>query len=208
LAVRIQTGEFAALRDVDTFAGSRVDFALPETSSSFPRTLLARPLRPSSSDEPADGVAAWMASAPSTEFVGSILQAVETLSWDRYPDIRTTAQFLGMSVRSLQRYLAAAGSSHEKVVGSARFRAATRLLGQSDAKILDVALDLGYSDHAHFTRAFHRWAGCSPQEFRRRCVESDGAVAEPWDPADASTAEEADVDRDASLARKVKRIAV
>jgi AraC-like DNA-binding protein len=178
-AVRLQTGECAALRDVDTFAASRLDFAQPATSIALPGALLAHPLPRSPSDERADGVEAWMASGPSTELVGSIRQAVETLSWDRYPDIRTTAQFLGMSVRSLQRYLAAVGSSHEKVVGSARFRAATTLLRQSDAKILDIALDLGYSDHAHFTRAFHRWAGCSPQVFRRRCVESDGAVLEP-----------------------------
>ncbi len=207
-AVRLQTGEFAPLRDVDTFATSRIEFAQPATSIAFPRTLLEHPLRPVARDELTDAVQAWTASGPSTELVGSIRQAVETLSWDHYPDIRTTAQFLGMSVRSLQRHLAAAGSSHEKVIGSARFRAATRLLRRSDAKILDVALDLGYSDHAHFTRAFHRWAGCSPQEFRRRCVESDGAVAETWDPADAPAADESDADRHAGLVRKMRRIAV
>jgi AraC-like DNA-binding protein len=33
--------------------------------------------------------------------------------------------------------------------------------------VLDIALDLGYSDHAHFTRAFRRWTGMPPREFRR-----------------------------------------
>jgi AraC-like DNA-binding protein len=96
---------------------------------------------------------------------------VETLSWDGYPDIQLTAEVLGMSVRSLQRHLAAAGITHEALVGRARFATATALLEETDAKILDIALDLGYSDHAHFTRAFRRWAGCCPQEFRRRSRE-------------------------------------
>ena len=72
-----------------------------------------------------------------------------------------------MSVRTLQRRLAAAGVSHEVLVAQTRFATAAAVLEQTNAKILDLALDLGYSDHANFTRAFRRWAGCSPQEYRR-----------------------------------------
>jgi AraC-like DNA-binding protein len=96
------------------------------------------------------------------------VQVVEMLSWNGYPSIEQTARVLGTSVRTLQRHLAAAGCTHEAVVGRARFAAAASLLEETDTKILDIALDLGYSDHAHFTRAFRRWAGCSPQEYRRR----------------------------------------
>ena len=45
--------------------------------------------------------------------------------------------------------------------------AADQLTAASPPRWTELALDLGYSDHAHFTRAFRRWAGCSPQEFRR-----------------------------------------
>jgi AraC-like DNA-binding protein len=34
-------------------------------------------------------------------------------------------------------------------------------------KVIDIALELGYSDPAHFARAFARWTGLAPREFRR-----------------------------------------
>jgi AraC-like DNA-binding protein len=79
-----------------------------------------------------------------------------------------TAEFVGMSVRTLQRRLAQAGTSHHMLVARARFATAAAVLERTDAKILELALDLGYSDHANFTRAFRHWAGCAPREYRSR----------------------------------------
>ncbi len=168
--VCLQTAESIVVREADPLAGAVLRFAQPATSFPIPRTLLARPLRrpPFDPGIPSDALDAWRAAAPAVDFLGSIVQAVETLSWDGYPDIHRTADFVGMSVRTLQRQLAEAGMTHEALVGRARFATAAAVLEETDLKILDIALDLGYSDHAHFTRAFRRWAGCSPQEYRRR----------------------------------------
>jgi AraC-like DNA-binding protein len=168
--VHLQTAESAALRDTALLSDAHVAFAQPATAIVFPRALLDQPLRPPRLDLELsrESIDTWEASAPAGDFVGSIVQVVEMLSWEGYPDIHLTADVLGMSVRSLQRHLAAAGFTHESLVGRARFATAATLLEETDAKILDIALDLGYSDHAHFTRAFRRWAGCSPQEFRAR----------------------------------------
>jgi AraC-like DNA-binding protein len=117
---------------------------------------------------PGDVIEGWKSSAPARDFVGSIRQAVETLSCRDYPDVRMTADFVGISVRTLQRRLGEAGVSHHMLVAQARFATAAAVLERTDAKILDLALDLGYSDHANFTRAFRRWAGCSPREYRFR----------------------------------------
>jgi AraC-like DNA-binding protein len=167
--VQLQTGECPMLRDAEALSAARIDFGRPVTIITFPRLLLGAPLRPPSN---ASGILeqsihGWEASAPSGDFVGSMVQVVQTLSWEGYPHIRQTADVLGLSVRTLQRHLTAAGVSHESLIGRARLATAAALLDSSDAKVLDIALDLGYSDHAHFTRAFRRWTGRSPQEFRR-----------------------------------------
>jgi len=171
--VRFQTGEAPAVRAVDALSAARVAFAQRSTAIVLPKALLREPLKPPMLDIEIsrETIEAWRASAPPTTFTESVGHVVEMLSWQGYPDIVVTADILGMSVRTLQRHLAAVGLTHESLVGRARFATAASLLEETDTKILDIALDLGYSDHAHFTRAFHRWAGCSPQEFRRRCAE-------------------------------------
>jgi AraC-like DNA-binding protein len=168
--VHLWTDEAPGLRDAESLASGRIAFRQPETMVAVPRALLAAPLPPRSGIEvPSDLVKRWKSSAPARDFARSIRQAVETLSCgEEYPSIRQTADFVGMSVRTLQRGLAAAGVSHEVLVAQTRFATAAAVLEQTNAKILDLALDLGYSDHANFTRAFRRWAGCSPQEYRVR----------------------------------------
>ena len=167
--VDLQVGECTALRDVEPLSLVNARFGQLMTAVPFPRALLDAPLPPLPGDATAGrSVREWEVSAPARDFVGSVAQVVETLAWEGYPDIQLTADCIGMSVRTLQRRLAAAGVTHEALVGRARFATAATLLEETDTKILDIALDLGYSDHAHFTRAFRRWAGCSPQQFRRR----------------------------------------
>ena len=168
--VDVQTGESAVLRDAEPPVAARLAFGQPATTITLPATLLRQRLPPPSADVqmPGDSVDTWTASAPARDFVTSVVQAIEMLSWGGYPSIHVTADFLGMSVRTLQRCLATAGVTHEMLVGKSRFATAAALLEETDTKILDIALDLGYSDHAHFTRAFRQWVDCSPQEYRRR----------------------------------------
>jgi AraC-like DNA-binding protein len=114
-------------------------------------------------------VNAWNSPSAAPDFVVSVRQAIETLSCgEDYPAVRQTAAFVGISVRTLQRRLAQAGASHHRLVAQTRFATAAAVLEQTDAKILELALDLGYSDHANFTRAFRRWAGCAPREYRSK----------------------------------------
>jgi len=167
--VHLQTDEVAGLRDAASLAATRIAFRQSATMVAVPRALLAMQLPPPPPTDVPPDVEHWQSCAPARDFAGSIRQAVETLSCgESYPCVRETADFVGMSVRTLQRRLAAARVSHDVLVAQARFASAAAMLEHTNAKILDLALDLGYSDHANFTRAFRRWAGCPPQEYRSR----------------------------------------
>jgi len=168
--VHLQTDEGPGLRDAESLASARIVFRQPEIMVAVPHGLLAAPLPPLPAAEVSKNVVEdWKSSAPAHDFVGSIRQAIETLSCgEHYSNIRETAELVGVTVRTLQRHLAAAGVSHEVLIAQTRFATAAAVLEQTNAKILDLALDLGYSDHANFTRAFRRWAGCSPQAYRVR----------------------------------------
>src|SRR5262245_25777 len=99
--------------------------------------------------------------------VAVVQEIITRLLREGYPDIHSVATMLGLVVRTLQRRLAEEGLTYARVVARVRFNLAQRLLDDPAYKIIEVALDLGYSDQAHFARAFARWTGFAPREFQR-----------------------------------------
>lgn len=75
---------------------------------------------------------------------------------------------LGLPLRTLQRRLAREGRSFRGLVEEVRIALARRLMLHSDARLGDIALALGYSDQAIFTRFFRRHTGEAPGAWRRR----------------------------------------
>ncbi|HUU71381.1 MAG TPA: AraC family transcriptional regulator [Burkholderiales bacterium] len=76
------------------------------------------------------------------------------------------AQQLHMSRRTLQRKLADADLTFQKLVDDTRRDLATRHLDDPRHSITDVTFLLGFSQQSAFTRAFKRWTGMSPSEYR------------------------------------------
>ena len=101
--------------------------------------------------------------------VGEVVrQIVATLLPDGQPNMHSVAEIVRLSARTLQRRLYREGLSFAGVVARTRCDVAQQMLDDPTRKVIDVALDLGYSDPAHFTRAFVRWTGLTPREFRRQ----------------------------------------
>lgn len=82
--------------------------------------------------------------------------------------IERMAAALGLHPRTLQRRLADAGQSYAELQDRARFRLAAALLGDRTLDLETISERLGFSDRRSFTRAFSRWAGCTPSAFRER----------------------------------------
>lgn len=75
---------------------------------------------------------------------------------------------LGMSPRSVQRCLAAAGTSFSELLIGMRLEQAQQRLrsGQDRVSILSIAMDAGFSSAAHFSRRYHAEYGETPRETR------------------------------------------
>jgi AraC-like DNA-binding protein len=76
------------------------------------------------------------------------------------------ASDLHMSRRSLQRRLAEADASYQSLVDDTRRDMALRYIRDPAKSATDITFLLGYSQQSAFTRAFRRWTGMSPSEFR------------------------------------------
>jgi AraC-like DNA-binding protein len=81
-------------------------------------------------------------------------------------DLAFVARRLHLSARSLQRKIAASGTSFSALRDETRFELANSMLAQNDLSIGEIAYRLGYSETAAFTRAFTRRFGRSPRGAR------------------------------------------
>lgn len=102
------------------------------------------------------------------DLVRSLEATVESLLPVGCPNVHDLADIAGTTPRTLQRRVAACGTSLRQVVDRARFRMARDWLRDPDVSVTDIALRLGYSDSTAFTRAFHRLAGMSPSTYRKQ----------------------------------------
>ncbi|MEC3914770.1 AraC family transcriptional regulator ligand-binding domain-containing protein [Nocardia sp. CDC160] len=82
-------------------------------------------------------------------------------------DIDDVAHRLNLSRRTFQRRLAEHDTTWRAELDTARFELATALLGDPALPVRAIALRLGYDDHRTLARAFQRWTGRTPSEYRR-----------------------------------------
>lgn len=78
------------------------------------------------------------------------------------------ASMLGLHRRSLSRRLAACGQSFQRVLDDVRYTVARELLADTNLAVVDIALALGYAEASPFVRAFRRWSGHAPTQWRIR----------------------------------------
>jgi AraC-like DNA-binding protein len=89
------------------------------------------------------------------------------------PDPEAVARALGMSLRSLQRRLEDEGTSFKEVLAATRRELACDYLQGGRTSVTEVTFLLGFADTSSFARAFRRWTGESPSEWRERAAQAE-----------------------------------
>ena len=75
---------------------------------------------------------------------------------------------LSVTPRHLRHQLDLAGTSFQRLLNDYRHRLARRLLSQTDEAISEIVYLTGFSEPSTFYRAFRRWEGTTPIEYRRQ----------------------------------------
>ena len=105
--------------------------------------------------------------APSVQ--SKLAKAIEHLHRNYHEALPTTAlaRMAGLSVSQFERtFRKAFGTSPRQYLLRVRVEAACRQLAETDDTIAGIAVECGFYDHAHFTRAFTSVMGLSPSRYR------------------------------------------
>ncbi|WP_036662298.1 AraC family transcriptional regulator [Pandoraea sp. SD6-2] len=105
-----------------------------------------------------------------TEAIRSTLETANTLI-TRISDrdqskLATISRSVGLSPRTLQRRLNYCGVDFDALRDETRRLEALQLISRGNYSATEIAYMVGYSDQAHFTRAFKRWTGSIPSRYR------------------------------------------
>jgi len=87
--------------------------------------------------------------------------------------IALVARQLGMHERTLNRRLRAEGTTFQRELEAVRHVTAQQLLDETAMSLAQVASALEYADASAFSRAFKRWAGVTPAQWRARAAGSN-----------------------------------
>ena len=163
----------AELREYErTFEGAKVRFSAPVLGFAFDRHILDLPLPNADPNLHAMlvPVADQMLSArPAAATVSANVRSLIGLQLaDGGPDVAKAASRLGMSLRTLARRLETEGTTFRELVDDVRQQLALDHVGRHAASISEITDQLGFSHVAAFHRAFRRWTGQTPLEYRKK----------------------------------------
>jgi AraC-like DNA-binding protein len=95
-------------------------------------------------------------------------RALHVLVMQGKGSMTSVADLMGMHRRTLNRRLAASGTSISDQLEDVKSHIARQLVADTTMSMIEIASTLNYSDAGTFTRAFRRWTGMPPSEWRSR----------------------------------------
>ena len=147
------------------FSSSELSLILPARELSSPVTQTPASLRQFLKHSPADVLAR---PNPHQSMTGRIRNYLRQHDCAALPDLDDMARTLSTSSPTLRRRLKEEQTSFQQLKDEIRRDEATRLLAESPIRIADIASRLGYTETSTFQRAFRKWTGQTPGQYRAR----------------------------------------
>lgn len=105
--------------------------------------------------------------ANADRLVGEIHKLIEEALPGGIPSVIQVADYLGMSARTLKRRLAEKRLTFREYVQRIQQELAIDLIRKSSKSMAEIAFQTGFSEQSAFNRAFKRWTGQSPLDYRK-----------------------------------------
>lgn len=114
-----------------------------------------------------DGLTSALNPSISQDYLRSARKFIE--EHGHFPELQLSdvADHVGLSSRHLARILAQAGTSFTDAVREHRIKLAMQLLVYSNKSLTRIAAECGFGMSSSFARAFRRYTGVSPSQYRR-----------------------------------------
>lgn len=151
--------------------GPRVQFQQPFTGLVFERALLeaAAPLRDEAFHSSVRSFTEQriVQLTQQASYASRVRAALMQDGEIRRPSMQAVARELGVCERTLRRRLSDEGTSYEAVANDVYSAAAKTWLSDGRRSIKETAAALGFTDRRAFHRAFRRWTGTTPAQYRK-----------------------------------------
>jgi AraC-like DNA-binding protein len=99
--------------------------------------------------------------------VGDLRRVLRAGMVTRAYSVAEAGRQLGLHERTLNRQLRANGTTFRRELDTVRYATARELLASSSMALDNIAAALDYADASAFSRAFKRWSGSTPAQWRR-----------------------------------------
>src|SRR5690606_32132358 len=101
-------------------------------------------------------------------FSALIRRKLRTAARTEWPDFNAFARALHMAPSTLRRRLEDEGQSFQAIKDELRRDLAIHYLCHTSKSVMDISSELGFSESSAFHRAFKKWTGAGPGEYRQR----------------------------------------
>lgn len=103
-----------------------------------------------------------------SSFSATIRKTLRAIPSQDWPDFDTIAINLNMTRSTLRRRLDEEGQPFQIIKDQLRRDLAIEYLGQYSKSVMDIAIELGFAEPSAFHRAFKKWTGSTPGEYRQK----------------------------------------
>jgi len=166
----------------DGYISGKLHFEYPHNRISIPEEFCSRPLpmhNPTAVSQAESELQKFLESVNNQH--QKLLLSIKELLVSRageIPSFEAVADHLHVSRRTLNRRLSAIGTSYKEIVSEIRKRQAVEYLSGTRFSIDEIAYRLGYREPSNFSKAFRRWTGLSPSQYRDKYLSFGSGATE------------------------------